>query len=61
MNRARCTRMSSCVRRAGHAGACTACPSSATLDWDEREVRAEILAGLDFETPWYADLRDEDT
>lgn len=58
-----CTRMSSCVRRAGHAGACTAAPSAATLDWDdhkaEAEVRAELLQALDFPAPRWADLLDE--
>lgn len=52
----------------GHAGCHTAAPSAATLDWDhDRKVvetqhidTAVTLLMLDFETPWYADLRDED-
>lgn len=56
--------MSSCVRRAGHKGACTACPSAATLDWDNHKAQAEVdvetLAALDFETPRWADLLDDD-
>lgn len=54
------------MRALGHAGAHTACPSSATLDWDhgrapiqsEQLDAAATLLMLDFETPWYADLND---
>lgn len=60
----KCERMASCVRRAGHAGACTACPSSATLDWDlyrsSLERNAEMLRELDFPTPRWADLLDDE-
>ena len=60
--------MPNCVRVLGHAGVCTACPSAATLDWDrDKETLAQkhidsavTLWTLDFETPWYADLNDED-
>lgn len=56
-----------CVRRPGHAGAHTACPSACTLDWDhDREAIAEkhieaatTLLALDFQTPKWADLLDD--
>ncbi len=52
-----------CVRTPGHAGVCTACPSSATLDWDDVQDKASkdaaALQLLDFETPAWADLRDD--
>jgi hypothetical protein len=54
-----------CVRILGHTGAHTAAPSRATLDWDhkqaERRYNDTTLRNLDFPTPWYADLNDEDT
>lgn len=60
----RCARMSSCVRLAGHAGACTACPSSATLDWDlyrsSLERNEEMLRALDWPSPPWADLLDDE-
>lgn len=57
-----------CVRALGHAGCHTACPSSATLDWDhdkspiaQKHIDAAVtLWALEFETPWYADLNDEE-
>lgn len=68
MNRPPCTKMSSCVRRHGHKGACTAAPSAATLDWDDhkdaitvrREHEAKVLEYLDFPSPYWADLNDEE-
>lgn len=55
-----------CVRALGHAGACTATPSPATLDWDHDRAAvkqhhidtAVTLLALDFETPAWADLLD---
>jgi hypothetical protein len=55
-----------CVRVLGHAGCHTACPSSATLDWDQSRVPvtteqiegAASLLMLDFPTPSWADLND---
>jgi hypothetical protein len=67
MTMARCTRTPgvACVRRPGHAGVCTACPSSATLDWDteartiEQQIDVAVtLLALDFPTPPWADLND---
>jgi hypothetical protein len=57
-----------CVRAPGHAGAHTACPSARTLEWDrdreaivERHVQAAAtLLALDFPTPAWADLLDDD-
>ena len=55
-----------CVRKPGHMGVCTACPTSATLDWDlhrteqeEKHIRAAvILLELDWPSPPWADLLD---
>jgi hypothetical protein len=67
MSTVRCTRTPgvACVRRAGHAGACTACPSAATLDWDteartiEQRINVAVtLLALDFPAPSWADLND---
>ncbi len=66
MSTERCT-VKNCVRMLGHAGAHTACPSSATLDWDhDRKVMrtehveaAVTLLLLDFPTPHWADLNDD--
>ena len=66
----RCTRTAGvdCVRKPGHKGACTAAPSAATLDWDEHRTEVEerhiaaavALLELDFETPEWADLLDDE-
>lgn len=51
-----------CLRIAGHDGACTRTPLPGTRDWDERRAALmhenRVLAELDFETPWWADLND---
>jgi hypothetical protein len=48
----------------GHKGAHTAAPSGRTLDWDvhqaEKRAALETLKALDFETPAWADLNDEE-
>jgi hypothetical protein len=50
-----------CVLVLGHAGAHTAAPKGATLDKQAEQRRNdETLMALDFPTPWYADLNDED-
>lgn len=63
----RCTRTPgvACVRRAGHAGVCTACPSAATLYWDmeartiEQHIDVAVtLLALDWPAPSWADLND---
>ncbi len=58
--------VANCVRRLGHSGCHTACPSAATLDWDhdrrpltEADVDAAVtLLALDFPSPPWADLND---
>lgn len=63
----RCNHGGYCVRQLGHAGACTAAPSAATLDWDvdreaieQRHIETAVtLEALDFETPSWADLLDD--
>lgn len=58
--------VTNCVRVLGHAGAHTACPSAATLDWDHDKSpiaqhhidTAVTLVTLDFETPSWADCND---
>jgi hypothetical protein len=65
MSTERC-HITNCVRVLGHAGCHTACPSSATLDWDhgrapiqtEQIDAAATLWMLDFPTPYWADIND---
>jgi len=62
-----CDRTENCMRRKGHKGLCTANPSSATLDWDDKNAEptedeihaATTLLALDLPTPEWADLLDE--
>jgi hypothetical protein len=50
-----------CVLILGHTGAHTAKPSRAPLDKRAEQRRNdETLMALDFPTPWYADLNDEE-
>lgn len=53
-----------CLRRPGHTGAHTASAAAGTHDWDrdrDHEVQADTtLRALDFPTPEWADLLDED-
>jgi hypothetical protein len=70
MTGGRCTRTPgvACVRMPGHQGCCTVAPSAATLDWDrnretiaERHIAAAVdLLALDFPTPDFADLLDDE-
>jgi hypothetical protein len=48
-----------CTRALGHLGAHTASPLPGTPAFDEAKEPAAALAGLDFETPEWADLLDD--
>jgi len=56
----RCSHLG-CNRIKGHAGAHTAKPLPNTVKFDLLNYDRQVLAFLDFETPWYADLNDPPT